>query len=433
MSCEDVLGSRLAVLRQIIRDGFDEAPAQVQGFIARVVERDVRYSDETPLYKQKTIEERLRAVRFDGYPELARAGYTLACVSGPQVNAATANKFLYCIEQQRSRPAAKQAELAGDSVALLGIADGLRTVSNAVERDTERFEAARTWVRQLLERHGGSDTRLGQVRLLARGLLEEQGWLGRQLAQSDDAMVAALDLCLQRSWPEVLRNLVQPDLDKRQNLLKALLTTQLPSEGNLLYAAIWLSALDVLAQGVAVATVPDANHVAQVLAETQGSFRRWRWEEKATRQNTMPARWLIDKEADVQAFLLAVLYPYFRGQLEDEQYLQGFGLRQGRFDFAVTGLGLIVEVKVIRKPSDVNRLEAEIADDLSLYFKEGNPFETMIVYIYDDRDKPEPENYLAIGNALKRRSERISDVVIVRRPSMIPDRDNRQPVGRGGD
>ena len=84
-----------------------------------------------------------------------------------------------------------------------------------------------------------------------------------------------------------------------------------------------------------------------------------------------------------------------------------------------------MEVKIIRKSSDVNRLEAEIADDLSLYFKEGNPFETMIVYIYDDRDKPEPENYLAIRNALKHRSERISDVVIVRRPSMIPDRDNR--------
>jgi REase_DpnII-MboI len=159
---------------------------------------------------------------------------------------------------------------------------------------------------------------------------------------------------------------------------------------------------------------------------TQGSFRRWRWEEKATRQRGMPARWLIDKEADIQAFLLAVLYPYFGNQLQDEQYLQGFGLRQGRFDFAITNLGLIVEVKVIRTSSHVNDLEAQIADDLSLYFKEGNPFKSMVVYIYDDRDKPEPEKYPAIRDALKRRSDRIVDVVIVQRPIMIPDRSRRR-------
>ena len=53
-------------------------------------------------------------------------------------------------------------------------------------------------------------------------------------------------------------------------------------------------------------------------------------------------------------------------------------------------------------------------------------FKTMIVYIYDDRDKPEPEKYPSIRNALKRRSDRIVDVVIVQRPSMIPNRSNRQ-------
>ena len=130
----------------------------------------------------------------------------------------------------------------------------------------------------------------------------------------------------------------------------------------------------------------------------------------------MPARWLIDKEADIQALLFAVLYPYFGGQLQDEQYLQGFGLRQGRFDFAITSLGLIVEVKVLRTSNDVNDLEAQIADDLSLYFKTENPFESMVVYIYDDRDRPEPEKHPLIQEALKRRSDRILDVVVVQRP-----------------
>jgi hypothetical protein len=429
MLCEDVLGSRLAVLREIIRNGFDDTPAQVQGFIVRVLERENRYSDDMPVYKDKTVEDCLEAVRFDGYPALARAGYSLAHRGHPHITAELADRFLHCIEQQRGRPVARHAELAGDALALLGIADGLREVLQVAELNAQRLEAAKIWVRELLEQRGGSDARLNRARLLASDLLEDQGRFGRYLAESDDARVAALDFCLWRSWPDVLRNVEHPDPARRRELFKALLTVPPPDEGELIHAAGWLCALDVLTNEIAMAAVPDANQVTRILAETQGSFRRWRWEEKATRQNTMAARWLIDKEADVQAFLLAVLYPYFVDQLEDEQYLQGFGLRQGRFDFAITSLGLIVEVKVVRMSSDVHALEAEIADDLALYFKEGNPFKTMIVYIYDDRDKPEPEKYPAIRDALKRRSNRIVNVVIVQRPSMIPNRNDRQSSG----
>jgi hypothetical protein len=53
-------------------------------------------------------------------------------------------------------------------------------------------------------------------------------------------------------------------------------------------------------------------------------------------------------------------------------------------------------------------------------------FKSMVVYVYDDMDKPEPEKYPAIRDALKRRSDRIVDVVVVQRPSMIPDRNRRQ-------
>ena len=50
----------------------------------------------------------------------------------------------------------------------------------------------------------------------------------------------------------------------------------------------------------------------------------------------------------------------------------------------------------------------------------------MVVYVYDDRDRPEPEMYPVIQDALRRRSDRIVDVVIVQRPSMIPVRSQRQ-------
>ena len=426
MAPEDVLANRLTLLRGIVLDSCDEAPAQVQGFVLRVLESESRFSYDTPLYKEKTVDECLETVRFDGYPALARAGYRMARVGHPPISGELVEKFLHCIEQQRGRPAERQAELAGDALALLGIADGLRSVSHAVQPQSERLQSAKLWARELVEQHGGPDNRLRRVRLLANDILEDQGRFGRQLGQSDDEEIAVLDLCLWRSWPNVLRNVGLPGSEKRQVLVRYLLTAQPPQAGEVVHAASWLCALDVLISEIAGAAVPNANHVARILAATQGSFRRWRWEKSATRRGVIPTRWLIDKEADVQAFLLAVLYPYFIDQLEDEQYLQGFGLRQGRFDFAITSLGLIVEVKVIRKSSNVRTLEAEIADDLALYFKEQNPFKTMIVYIYDDRDKPEPENYPAISDALKRRSDRIVDVVIVQRPSMIPGRNDRQ-------
>ena len=422
---EDVLSSRLAVLREIVRRGFEDAPAQVQGFVARVLQREDRYQSDVPLYQQAPIEDCLDAVRFDGYPALARAGYSLGCATERPITGELADRFIKCIEQQRGRPAVKQAELARDAVALLGICDGLRAISQGAQQGAKGLEPAKAWSRELLEEYGGSDPQLGRTRLLASDLLDEQGRFGRRVAYSDDMRVAALDLCLWRTWPDLLRNVDHPAISRRLELFKRLLTASAPGQGELICAASWLVALDVLTDEIAAVAVPNPTQVAQILAETQGSFRRWRWEKKATRKNTIPARWLIDKESDVQAFLLAVLYPYFTGQLEDEQYLRGFGLRQGRFDFAISSLGLIVEVKVLRISRDINTIEAEVVDDLALYFKEGNPFKTMIVYIYDDRDRPEPERYSMIQNALKQRSARIVDVVIVQRPSVIPNQDQR--------
>jgi hypothetical protein len=425
MTCEDVLASRLAVLRGIIRKGFRDAPEQVQGFITRVLRKEDGALGGGPLYPETSVDDCLAAPRFGGYPSLAKAGYCLAHKPNMPFSEDAAATFLHWIERERERPADKRAQLAGDAMALLGVSDGLRAISQAYPT-IESLEAAKTWLRELLEQHGGSDTRLNKARLLAYDLLDAQGRFGQQLAYAADPRVAALDLCLWQNWPDVLRNVGLPDTDKRRALFKWLLTDPPPNEGELLHAASWLCGLDVLTDEIAASAVPDANQVARILAATQGSFRRWRWEGNATRKGVMPARWLIDKEADIQAFLLAVLYPYFGDQLQDEQYLQGFGLRQGRFDFAITSLGLIVEVKVVRTSNDVNDLEAQIADDLSLYFKEENPFKSMVVYVYDDMDKPEPEKYPAIRDALKRRSDRIIDVVVVQRPSMIPDRSQRQ-------
>ena len=370
------------------------------------------------------MEHELDAIRFHGYPALARAGFSLARMDAadPELT----SRFVRYIEQQQERPPARQADFAHDTVALLGVADGLRVVAAATRASPRHaLKAAKRWTAQLLDQHGPSDLRFNRARLLASDLLDDQGRFGRDLASSNDLHVAALDLCLWRTWPDVLRNVRHPDADARRNLFASLITAPPPDDTDVLHAAISLCALAVLTDDIAAAAVPDSNSVARILRATQGSFRRWRWEAEPTRRNVTPARWVIDKEADLQAFLLAVLFPYFQEDLEDEQYLQGYGLRQGRFDFAVPSLRLIVEVKLMRHRRDVSAVEAQIADDLALYFKPGAPFSDMIVYIYDDSDNPEPEKHPALRAALMRRDDRIVDVVIVQRPSMIPDRDAR--------
>lgn len=417
---DDILAGRLGVLALTVQNGFANAPEQVQGFVSRVLAATANPAQLPSL----SLDECLNAARFGGYPSLARSGYCLARTAGPPPDEEAARTFLNAVERQRQRAAHSQAELAGDAIAMLGLADGLRVLGQ-LSLMPEDVEQASQWVRGLLDQHGASDPRLSRARLLAGDLLDGQGRLGRQLAQTQDLRIAALDLCLAHTWPDTLGAIEHPDADVRRSLFKRLLSEAPPAQGEILHAASWLTALDLLTGALAAAIVPDAHHVAQILAATQGSFRRWRWEEKSTRRDARPARWLIDKEPDVQAFLLAVLYPYFGEQLEDEQYLSGYGLRQGRFDFAITSLRLIVEVKVLRTTADIKELEAQIADDLSLYFKPLNPFDSMIAYIYDDRDTPEPENYPAIRDAIRRRSTRIVDVIIIRRPSMIPGRASR--------
>jgi hypothetical protein len=424
MPSEDVLANRLVLLRGIVRSGAGDAPEQVQGFLVRALARMPIPAGEPLIVQEPSVDDCLRTTRFGGYPSLARSGYCLGHRSSEAAIPNATEAFLRAVAQQRDRPAHSQVELAGDAIALLGIADGLRAIGQA-QTNSESLDGARTWLGALLDQHGGSDPRLSRARLLARDLLDAQGRLGRRLANSGDPRVAALDLCLWQTWPDVLRTIEFPDTHNRRALFKRLLTDPLPAEGEVLHAATWLAAIGVLTDDLAAAVVPDAHQVARILAATQGSFRRWRWESQPTRKQTMRARWLIDKEADIQAFLLAVLYPYFRGQLQDEQYLAGYGLRQGRFDFAITSLRLIVEVKVVRVTNDIDDLEAQIMDDLSLYFQESNPFDSMIIYIYDDRDTPEPEKYPALRDAFRRRSNRIVDVILVRRPSMIPNRGAR--------
>jgi hypothetical protein len=187
--------------------------------------------------------------------------------------------------------------------------------------------------------------------------------------------------------------------------------------------ALWLAVIEALIHESRGQRAPSIADVVRQLRNVQAALKRWRWEERG-RRGAAPSRWLIDDERDVQALLWAILAPVYGADLVDEQYLPAWGQVQPRCDLGILSLKLIIEVKVLRTPADFRAVEEGIAGDTGLYFHEPGRFDRMVVFLYDDSDRPQPERYAGLITALTRR-ERVEDVVIIRRPSMIPSRQGR--------
>jgi hypothetical protein len=194
-------------------------------------------------------------------------------------------------------------------------------------------------------------------------------------------------------------------------------------EGEQDRTALWLAVIEALiheSRGRRAPTLPD---LIRHLHNIPHALKRWRWEERG-RRGAAPSRWLIDDERDIQALLWVVLAPVYGADLVDEQYLPAWGQVQPRCDLGILSLRTIIEVKLLRSPADFGAVEEGIAADAGLYFRELGRFERMVVFIYDDSDQPQPERYATLIAALKQR-EHVAEVVIIRRPSMLPDRHAR--------
>jgi REase_DpnII-MboI len=107
----------------------------------------------------------------------------------------------------------------------------------------------------------------------------------------------------------------------------------------------------------------------------------------------------------------------------DEQHLPEGG-RQPRAELGIVSLRLIIEVKLLRSPIHVRTVGEDIAADTGLSFRDAMRFERMVVFIYDESDRPQPERHATTGATLKL-LERVADMVIIRRPSFLPDQQAR--------
>lgn len=411
-----IVTQRRSELINIIRKSFDNARLHSKGMALRVLGR---------LSAAEILGERWFSLPYStaygGFPDVAYLGFAIGANRSGQLPQDLVDDFVTGLERLRSLGDTRLRDFVSDDVAVLGVADGLSALS---EREDVPISSSRKWLLNILDIQPPATSWTCRMRALAGDLLDDRGRLRTRLSNdTEDAL--ALEICLRECWPSAFREIAYLDRGTRVRLLSGLLAKPAPQVGDLEQAVVWLRGLDLLIREAAQEIVPSISGVVRVLRNTQHSFKRWVWEEKARRKGSDAARWLIDREEHVQAFLWSVLYPIYGDDLVDEEYLPGHGQVQPRFDLGIKSLRLIIEVKVIRGQNDFAKVEKEIAEDLGLYFEKPSQFERMVVYVYDDSDAHHPERYSALENALKQR-ERIEEVIIVRRPGMIPPRRSRK-------
>jgi hypothetical protein len=352
---------------------------------------------------------------YEGFPRVAAMGYVIGAAEMPSDS--LCQSFSEGISRLRQRSGSGQAPLAGDDVALLGLADALAKLTEYSSIDVSD---ARLWLLRII-----ADTRESQqwsmrMRALAGDLLDHRGRL-RVLSEQMSTDALALELVLRALWPQVFAGIPIPQYQP-QLLLRTLILDTFPDDSE--RSATWLRCLDLVINDTCASLTHTISDTSRVLMSIQHALKRWSYEEKAHRHGIAPIRWIIDDEYDVQSLLWSILYPIYREMLVDETYLPNWGNVQPRADLGITNLKLIIEVKIARRPGDFADIEEQVAGDIGLYFKDISLFDRMLVFIYDDCDKHHPEKYESLRNALKQRVQ-IEDVIIVRRPGMLPNRNER--------
>jgi len=419
MTLGSILSDRKTELISRIKEEYGTSVFHTRGFVNRVLGyEEVKQFINADCFDLSGVSE---AVKYEGFPYLAYLGFAIGMGLRSSQEQTVIDAFVLGLNRLQERSRSSLDEFLEDDVALLGVADGIATLFNM---QVPSAPSLRDWLIGLSDDAVPRSLWSSRMRDLSVDLLDERGRLREKIDESDTVKLA-LELSLCNTWPYAFRYSSSPDQQARNSLLKNILYSSLPDWGGIEQTTVWLKALDVLVDESVEALTPDTSDVVRLLTRTQHSFKRWVWDINSRRTQAGPAHWLIDTEAHVQSFLWSVLYPVFGPDLVDEKYLPDFGQVQPRFDLGITKLKLIIEVKVLRTRSDFAAIEEQVAGDLGLYFKELERFDRMVVYVYDDCDNPSPENYEALRNALMSR-ERIEEVVIVRRPSMIPNRNQRK-------
>jgi len=214
------------------------------------------------------------------------------------------------------------------------------------------------------------------------------------------------------------KGLIQPDVHARTEAWGIISSLDALSDG-LTRASTQRAALTFLLSNAATLQ-PDAITVEDTIVLLNGlnrSLRRWAWESEPRTPRSAVARWNVENEYHVQAWLWSVLAPIFP-DLDDEEWLKSLGHHQPRGDLAIPSLQLIVEAKFLRAggPSVFSKVIQEVAADASTYLLQDSPYRHLVAVVWDDIARTEEHAELRKGLL---RINGVRDAIIISRPSRM--------------
>ena len=349
-------------------------------------------------------------------PVIAAIGYGLGGAL-PGAKATARSLLVPAMQRLMSRnPFTDRLTFVYDLPQLVGI--GL--AAQAVAADLPGFSE---WLADILhdDRLQPSDRFQALLREHIRALLTGQP-AAVHAQQGDDVSVVSL-----RYWMASAGTAPPPGPNDHRELQKRVVSetvltdpAHLPvSRIALIYRAV-TAVLDASIEQV----ILSRSHLVTVLSRFEAAMRRWRCDDSTLRQ---PIRWPVTAEREVQDILWLMLRPVFE-DLVDEETLPKLGHSTYRADFGIPSLGVLIEVKYVRKSSDFKEIEQQVLVDSVAYLNGITAYKEIVVFAYDESASVQEHDTTA--SAL-RGIDHVSDVVIVSRPSQLakPPAPRRQPAG----
>jgi hypothetical protein len=195
----------------------------------------------------------------------------------------------------------------------------------------------------------------------------------------------------------------------RTGLIGSFVTAEVDDTDAITSSWIYSAVVGVMESAVA-ALVPSKETIGLVLRRFPAAMRRWHWDDDV--------KWPIPNEREVQTVVFLMLTAAF-GNVVDEDPLGKLGHSSYRVDFGLPSARAIVEVKYCRSRKDFKKIEQEVMVDATAYFGSVSGYDRLIVFIYDD--SMSTQEYDLTSEAI-RAVPNVADVVIVARPSQLPDR-----------
>jgi len=383
----------------------DAAPGSIDALLARYflgsapvpgLNRDGRRLSAAWLEENR---DRLRET-----PVVAAIGYGLTDAL-PGVQASARRLLVPGLRRLMSRnPFADRLTFVYDLPQLAGI--GL--AAQAVAADLPGFSE---WLSGVLEdsRLQPSDRFQVLLRAHVRALLTGQT-AAVHTQQGDDVSAIAL-----RYWMASTGTAHPPDPAEHRNLQKRIASEALRTDAAQLpvsrIALIYRTVTAILDASIDQAIL-SRSHLVTVLSRLEAAMRRWRCDDDSVKH---PIRWPVTAEREVQDILWLILRPVF-DDLVDEETLPKLGHSTYRADFGIPSLGILIEVKYVRKSSDFKEVEKQVLEDSVAYLNGVTAYKEIVVFIYDDSTSVQEHDTTATA---LRSIDGISDVIIVSRPSQL--------------